>query len=462
MDLPNIEAGMRVLAEHINRISREVRANAITAFRGGTFQRTGSGTVLSTSSQFWGGGGGGTTADCSFRVTDVSETTNEGVIMKLNVACEAVMPEMIWPPNTGPEAPDHVIQLGELEAGWYCVWLAVDVEQQNKILTGDSGIYFGYTPYWPAETSVRQRFPLAGVTISLDAESKAYISNIENYCPLVAVKPAPTCPFLIENEGAAMATPPRISIRSTKIHDHYYLGGSSANRYPSGMDGTHTFTIDLNIEEGEWQAVYCLIQTNEIGRINAETSALTLTVENGYRVSTSTQTWFLLGEVNLGYDEDSNPVIEYIANNCADPFIAGAVNTAGNIQPRGKTRACFFEITDTSTRGEVPLYQVDVSAWTVANRWPNGMNYGTPVSIPVQDGGYTFIYCAIHYVPSDVVIGPLVTDIEIISANEILANTADDEYVLLGFTNFENGFPTFISTACGEVIPNPCNLNWSQ
>jgi hypothetical protein len=74
MNLPTIESGMRILAEHINRIMSEVRSNAITSVTGGTFQRTTSGTSIQIPQQFNGGGGGAApVADCIFKITDATE-----------------------------------------------------------------------------------------------------------------------------------------------------------------------------------------------------------------------------------------------------------------------------------------------------------------------------------------------------------------------------------------------------
>ena len=75
MDLPTIERGMAILADHINRIIQEVRASAITSVTGGKFQRTASGTSIQIDPSF-GTGGGGSSAPCPFYVSDVSDEEN--------------------------------------------------------------------------------------------------------------------------------------------------------------------------------------------------------------------------------------------------------------------------------------------------------------------------------------------------------------------------------------------------
>lgn len=73
MDLPFIERGMRILADHINRLSAEIRSNAITAVTGGRFQRTASGTSLQIDKGFFGAGGGVTpVTTCVFQITDAT------------------------------------------------------------------------------------------------------------------------------------------------------------------------------------------------------------------------------------------------------------------------------------------------------------------------------------------------------------------------------------------------------
>lgn len=74
MDLPFIERGMRILADHINKLASEIRSNAITAVTGGKFQRTASGTSIQLDPGFFGGGGGGgITTPCAFKITDATE-----------------------------------------------------------------------------------------------------------------------------------------------------------------------------------------------------------------------------------------------------------------------------------------------------------------------------------------------------------------------------------------------------
>ena len=63
---------MKILAEHLNKISVEVRANAITAVQGGTFQRTNSGTSIQIPQTFSGGGTTVAPDTCVFRITNAS------------------------------------------------------------------------------------------------------------------------------------------------------------------------------------------------------------------------------------------------------------------------------------------------------------------------------------------------------------------------------------------------------
>jgi hypothetical protein len=108
MDLPNIEKGMRILAEDINRISREVRASAVTSFVGGRFTRSQAGTSLSLDPQYvW---EGGETVNCPFKVTNESTTDTVRVKVQQNTVNT---PSARWPQGMGPGTPDYYIPINE-------------------------------------------------------------------------------------------------------------------------------------------------------------------------------------------------------------------------------------------------------------------------------------------------------------------------------------------------------------
>ena len=102
MDLPNIEKGMRILAEDINRISREVRASALTSVIGGTFSRSQAGTSIAINSPYtW--EGGGATVNCPFKVTDATEGTTKQILVQQSTVNT---PSARWPLGMGVGYPD--------------------------------------------------------------------------------------------------------------------------------------------------------------------------------------------------------------------------------------------------------------------------------------------------------------------------------------------------------------------
>lgn len=451
MDLPNIERGMRILADDINRISREVRASALTSVIGGQFTRSASGTSISIDGKFFGGGSGTAGALCAFNVVDASEKNTQGqLVLKLRVNVAPIEPGGRYPTGTSAEVPYKIITLGELTPSWQCVYLQIVVDQKNEILEGDPGINIYYAGNaWPESNSVIQNTYLAGVTISDDGEGGTYISDITNYCPMVRVQPPPTCAFKIEDYSLGTSTDVKISIRSTQIERHY----------PTGMDDTITYVLTIP-DTQQWFAVYAVLVTDSDGNIKFEENNVTLSLETTYKDSTETTTYFLLGEVNTGYDVDSNRVIDYIFNACQVPFITGAVALDGTVVPRGTSAVCPFRVKD-ATEGDT--VQVEVSQHTVNTntgaRWPLGMGVDSPpYLIPITDTAY--IYVKLTYVTNDVIVKPDADAITITSQSQLVENTVNDEFVLLAIVT-KNGNVLTIANQCVSVTANPCNLKWS-
>jgi len=110
MDLPNIEKGMRILAEDINRISREVRASAVTSVIGGRYTRSQAGTSIVIDPTYIFDGGGGTSAPCPFGATNASV----GSIKKIELAQNTVnTPNARWPLGMGAGYGPYYITITE-------------------------------------------------------------------------------------------------------------------------------------------------------------------------------------------------------------------------------------------------------------------------------------------------------------------------------------------------------------
>jgi hypothetical protein len=107
MDLPNIERGMRILADDINRISREVRASALTSVIGGQFTRSASGTSISIDGKFF---GGGSTGVCPFEIT-VKNQAGDGIPARIIIAQGQI--DNRWPEGMGLGFPEYLLPIEE-------------------------------------------------------------------------------------------------------------------------------------------------------------------------------------------------------------------------------------------------------------------------------------------------------------------------------------------------------------
>jgi hypothetical protein len=183
MDLPLIERGMRILAEHVNRISAEVRANAITAISGGRFQRTPSGTSIQFDKGFFGGGGGvAPSIPCAFKITDASE----GETVQVQVAFGTI----------NDRVPDGMV-LGEpfllpvSDSGF--VYAVLVFDPVTLVLSLDPGsVTLSYETEAQANTATVQYILLGVVTVTDGVISEVYsvcTQPVANPCQLAWEEP---------------------------------------------------------------------------------------------------------------------------------------------------------------------------------------------------------------------------------------------------------------------------------
>jgi hypothetical protein len=442
---------MPVSADQLNSLVDWVRRNNITSGVGYSLNQTPAGTSISFTSQAGGGGGGGGVAPaaCTWRVEDISEPAGGGTLnLKVRVYVDQLRDVNRWPTGTSAEQPYFDIDLNG-DYPWWGIYLRVEVDQKNVPLDDPYGIVVREGYDWAKESSIVQVTYIAGVTISNDELGNPYISYIDNYCPNPVIKPAPSCAFLIEDYQLTSGANQKISIRSTAIDRHY----------PTGMDDTNTYVLDIP-DTQNWFAIYAVLITDEVGNIDFETNGVTLGLFSTYKRTSERLTYFLLGEVNLGYDENSNRVITYIYNACAVPFITGGVDWVGNVVPRARGVACRFTIYDNSTLEE----QAVIVTAGVVNciqdyRWPYEMMGGSDYRV----GGIstmTYIYVSILYVTNDVVVDPLSMSVRIHVSADLMANDANTEYILLGIVFYDGSKITRIQNFCINATANPCNLLW--
>jgi hypothetical protein len=448
MFLRYFQKGEQLTADKLNSLVDAIRQSAIQSGPGYNVQQTPSGTTLSITPGTSAGSGGSTVADCVWSVSDTSEVNENGSIhMMLTVGCWEIEHTGKWPEGSSIIHPYKVLDLAGETEGWIGVYVEINLDQKNQILNQTAAVKIGFARTWRESNSVIQRTYLAGVTISNDASGNPYISYIDQYCPTPRITPAPTCPFLIEDWGMGETTDPQISIRSTTVE----------RNYPTGMDDTNTYRLTIPNSQ-DWMAVYCIILTDAEGNIRAVENAVTLGLETQYRDSSQYVTYFLLGEVNCGYDADGNRVITHIYNACSGPFITGAVNPAnGLVIPRGTSQACAAQVLDNTDAG---VTKVKVSRFQVNNRYPQGMSITVEyLDVPTPSTGY--IYCLMKYVANDVILKPEEDAIVLAFHPTIKTNTANEQYFLIATVIVENGAVTQIDNVCENPYPNPCLLKWN-
>lgn len=170
MDLPQIEKGMTVLADHINRITREVRANQIVGVVGGSFMRAPGGTSLTVSGQ----GAVGSTAStsvCAFQLTDASVNST----LKVNIQYGQVAGRN--PDGMTPETPYNLT----ISATSYIYCVVLWNTNTMTIATGSTSITFEASTS-PMENTMDTQYILVGTAVVEDAA----ITQILSVClPIV-------------------------------------------------------------------------------------------------------------------------------------------------------------------------------------------------------------------------------------------------------------------------------------
>ena len=132
MFLRFFQRGEPISADKLNDIVNAVRANELVPGNGYTVAKTPAGTTINITPGASGGGGGGAAAPCAFNVVDASEKNNQGqLILKIRVNVSPIEPGGRYPTGTSAEVPYKIIELGELDPSWQCVYLQIVVNQQN-------------------------------------------------------------------------------------------------------------------------------------------------------------------------------------------------------------------------------------------------------------------------------------------------------------------------------------------
>jgi len=444
MDLPVFRRGLELVSAQLNKLSNSIRASTITSVIGGSLSCTPGGTTLvinqppSTP--------GGASAVCPFSVTDISVPGAEGgqMTLKLNVLCEEITlfsaPGFeCWPEGTSSAAPNFQISGIPAVAGWYAIYLQINMDEQQHLVVNSAGRVLPKIvklQNYAESTSTEQMVYLAGVTLSTDEANHIYISEISNACPTITLPALPTCQFLVEKNSPNFPQfLLKINIRSGRI----------AGEYPTGMDGASVYSLTVPDTANYWY-VMCVLVVSD-GQIQTGVNDVTFELFDSIKTSTDTLTYFLIAELQTGNDESNARVVEWLYNYCTTPFSI-------------VRNACPFRITNQSA-GE--LQQVEVAAGLVNGMVPKGMPTPPATSPPLflQITQKSFIYCVITYDPTSFAITSG-DDIEFKTFSTTKLNTALVEYILAGVVDWhaDTGRIKSISSICQNITPNPCALKW--
>lgn len=443
--IPYQQRGTPISPSAFNALVDAVKSAQITGVTGGTFARTASGTVINITPSASSTGDAGGAAPCPFEVTDASEMDGATLVLKVEVKQNPILgtidednPGGRYPQGMSgdPDAPPYKLRIEQKEGVEY-IYVILQVDQRNAILPAPTAISVVNEPDFTTGSSTYQKILVAIIEKVLDDESKPYISKITNVCPVVYQRPAPHCPFLVEDDSRDGDC--RVTIRS----------GLVANALPDNMTLNDTFSLTLSNTQN-WWVIYCGMVVED-GVIQTSPGNITIFSSDQYEESTDTYVYFKLAELNVSLRENGDRYVSYILNTCAVPFVA----TGG-----GAATPCpYFKVTDAST---LETTRVQVAQSQIAGRWPEGMGIGYP-PFYLEIGGNSYIYAGIYWDTNSLEIGTDTDAITILQSDQILQNTSDMQYILLA-TVVAEGFPlaiTKITNICTQPTPNPCLLDWS-
>lgn len=441
MDLPDVKAGMAIMAEHIRRLNAAITQTRVRPGVGYLVKESNGGTSLVINPKLF--GSGGAAQPCPFTVTDVSEPKpNGGLTLKIQISQDPILgtisdtyPEGRYPNgmSSDPAAPPYQMTLSD-GAGVVYVYVNVQVDQLGEILTPSSAITISADDEFTQGSSTYQKSLVAIVEKKLDDAGDAYISEIQNLCPLVFAHPAPPCPFLVEDDSRDGDA--RVTVRS----------GLVANALPDDMTLVDTFSVTLATTQNFW-VIYCgMVVSN--GVIQTGPGNITIFASDSYQTSTPTYVYFKLAELTLSQRASGDWYASYILNTCAVPFVAG-----------GGSACAYFAVTDASDDQGI---KVQVAQNLIAGRYPDGMGNGFPPFI-LELSQSSYIYAAIYWDITTLSIGSDSSAITILQSNDLLQNTGTMEYILIATVTI-GGSPeaiTNIANVCTQPSPNPCTLDWS-
>ena len=440
MDIPEFRKGLELNSRELNRLSNAVRSASVTSVIGGRFTRTPGGTTIVVDQQ---AATGGAAKRCPFQVSDVSEPKEGGGLdIKIEISQDPILgtkdatyPDGRYPDGMSgePNAPEYKIDLNNDVEVLY-IYVNIQVDQLAEILPASTAITISVDKEFTQGNSTYQKTLIAIVEKRLDTDGKTYISSIQNLCPVAFARPAPPCPFLVEDDSRDGFA--RVSIRSGLVN----------NALPDNMNLTDTFTLTLSTSQNFW-VIYCgMVVIN--GVIQTGPGMVTIFATDSYQVDTPTYVYFKLAQLTIAARNNATTYVSWILNSCAIPFVSGG----GNVR-------CFFQCTNAS---EGTALKVKVAQDQISNRWPDGMGLGFPDFI-LEISQSCYIYAKVVFNTTTLLIETASNSITILQSNALQANTASEQYILLATVVTGTGPVriTQINNVCSQPIPNPCALAWS-
>lgn len=439
MDLPVFRRGLELVSSQLNKLSQGIRAAQITSVIGGSFTRTPGGTTLIIDQPAT-GGSAGTSAPCPFKVSDVSNPEETTLFIRIQQdKIEQRYPYQM----TGTGNFDKQIPVPWVIAGitWVAVYIIIKVNELGQIHSENNAIRVVLSDKILESYGANQVFLLAEISLSYDKAGKLYISNISNACPLIQVQNNGFCPFEVSNiyNNLETFTDPIIQIQNGKIEA----------RTPDGMTSGGYYTLEIP-DDGEWHAVYCVLAVDVNGNIMPGDGSISFNLYNNWQENTGSVQFVLIGEVTTSYDGFGKRYISFIQNYCLIPSSF-----------KSSSFVCWYKSSNASTlqtsRIEVSQFALPTNNPSAPYMWPVGMGIGYP-PFYLEVNFSCYIYLGVFFDTITYLVSPFQGSVFIQTSSEILQNTAEIQYIILGTVFVNSDGIASINNICSQPEINPCLL----
>lgn len=312
------------------------------------------------------------------------------------------------------------------QGDWIALYIAVKLDYKGDIVDDPSlnvdDVFFYQTFETYLKSNAFYEYILAAEIGYYSGPDGKVINWIKNYCPEIKGPGLEECPFAAV-DATTEESGTGVVIRNGRV-------GGTENRYPNGMEIDTFYYVYLDSDQSPWYAIYCGMSIDGNGKIiEGEGSIWIETAYEGYLESTDEIHYILLSEVYLGYDEYSQPVVEYIDNKCVVPLSPYDSGLAG-----GK---CLFEVLDWSEPGAL---KVRVSNGKVEGIYPAGMSPTTDYifTLNTSTGDRFFAVYFIAALGVDFKRYPGNTSMYFMVTNKYVESTSEELYTLVAEITVSN------------------------